>query len=178
MEYLVIEDWELIRNVIGILICIVSILCLRHRRVDFHSALKDELSGKNLKAVRKQVLRLREENRKADQLLSSFAKAPGLIKNDLIKEIHVYEPDMDDDIENCLPLPENSTLRSVPVAREVKQDPYQLVRRYVESGINREKIYERMDLPKAEIDLMLKFDRLSKMSRPREGAEQRRRACG
>jgi hypothetical protein len=57
-------------------------------------------------------------------------------------------------------------------------DPYEKVRQLAASGMPKEEIYQEMNIPKAEIDLMLKFNHLAMGTRLKERQGQPLRAYG
>ena len=177
MEFLTIENLEPVRTVIGLLIFLISVICLKQRNSEFDKVLKKKISPKKVKEIKNQIRKLKTENAKTRELLKHFNDH--LTEVDPVKENQECEkPGKTRSTINMHPA---SGLRIISGIRERQaehsQNPYEAVRHFVESGIAPEKIYEKLDIPKAEIDLMLKFNRLSKLSRLKNSQDHQRRAC-
>ena len=179
MEYLNVENWELIRSILGVLICLVSILYIKQNRPSFSKTLGREMSNKNYRKIKKQVDRLKAENMRAHQLLSRVNGTTSFYDDAAAETIKKKASQVRRNIG--VAAPESKALASEPVRNPAPpkvNNPYEQVRIYVNAGMDREEIYEKMDLPTAEIDLMLKFNQLAKVSQLSQKTQKTLRAYG
>lgn len=180
MEILIIENLETVRYIIGGLICFLSVVWFITRPKSFQQTLAGEISNKKIKKIKKQVLKLKEENDKAERLLKSLDKATTLSNVDSFDEKNTNEKN--DNPENRIVNHKAAILHPFAQQRinepKIHLGPYDEVKLYIESGLEKEKIHEKTGVPMAEIDLVLKFHRLNKMSQHKNGFGNRVLAYG
>ena len=177
MENITIENWDLIRGIVAVLICVVFVLCMKQtRQPNFHTTLKKQFSNKKLKSIQEQVRRLEHENRRADMLLKNIQQSTGqaraavqnTVKNPTVRpRVVATENDFSQKV-----------MKKMPYGQTENVNPYDAVRRYAASGMSREAIYERMDMPQAEIDMLLKFNQMQRMQHLNSEGGLRQQAFG
>ncbi|MBU4471523.1 MAG: hypothetical protein L6301_11850 [Desulfobacteraceae bacterium] len=178
MDLLIIENWETVRYFLGGLICILSVVFLMMRPKSFNQTLAGEISNKKIRKIKKQVVKLAEENNKANRLLKSLNKATTIVNEDASTKMKTFDIVRDNSIKKI----KNKSSLLQPFVRnsrseeELDAEPYERVRFYAESGMEKENIFEKTNIPMAEIELILKFHRLNRMSKHKNGIENRMRA--
>ena len=180
MEYLNVENWELIRSLIGVLICLVSVLYIKKQNTpDFNKTLGREFSNKTYQKIKKQVQRLKEENERAQKLLAKMNNTSSLVTDTVKnKQRKAVKKARQDNTTYKRGNNNRSFGRKAEVEHNKSKNPYEQVRLLVASGMSKEEIYDNLDIPTAEIDLMLKFSELSKASQIREQTGTSLRAYG
>jgi uncharacterized membrane-anchored protein YhcB (DUF1043 family) len=177
---MIIENLETVRYIVGGLIGVLSIVWLITRPRSFHQTLAGEMSNKKFKKIKKQVSKLKEENDKAQRLLKTLNKATTIINKDISTDNSELE--ITEDHESNIMDNKATILRPFvkPKSNETKGNlgPYDMVKLYMESGMGKEIIHEKTGVPMAEIDLILKFNRLNKMSQHKNRFENKILAYG
>jgi len=174
MGYFTVETWEMIRDIIGLLICLISVLCLMRRKSAFHHTLHKELTKKTIKAINKRLLILKQQNDYTRQLVKKWNPSPlemqnidienGTHKNDKKKDkFKIIERD-----------PSHSKPKNHIIGTGDLINPYEALKPFIESGMNQDEIFNKTNLPRAEIDFMLKFNRLTRLAQlKKQGTAQR-----
>ena len=166
MEYLQVENWEMIRSLLGILIALVSVLYIKKQsRPNFNKALNKEFSNKNYRKIKKQVERLKEENERAHQLLAKVNSTSSLFT---LEEKKINRKEVKNARANNK-MTQNKHHHAAlhtktGIDNRTPKNPYEQVRLFLASGMSKEEIYDKLDIPTAEIDLMLKFNSLAQTS--------------
>ena len=181
MEFQIVNNMDYIRYILGAMICILSIVFIFKRKPkSFQKSLKSELSSKKIKRIEKQALRLKEENNKATDLLKNLEKITGFngFEQDIPKDDQKYIWQNNLGIVPSKP-PIRQLVSSNFEEKDFKiDDPYKRVRQYVEKGIDKEVIEKQTGISAAEIELMLKMQRLQRISRMNGSSESKALAYG
>ena len=166
MDYISLENWDMIRDVIGMMICIISILCLVKGKREFKGIFLNELGKKAIPDTSRQIKLANRPQRNAGKRenYASDLKKKRLKKKSLDRSL-IRQPKTE-----RLKIISQSHGISRTVRRTEKNqhkkldaDLYELIKDLAKSGLSEIDIQKRLGLPRAEIELVLKIDRLIRL---------------
>jgi hypothetical protein len=172
MTYFNYDTWEITRDVIGLLICLISIGCIFRSRRTFHETLLKSIeknAGFEKKMPQKSVnsgiaASKEKKSRKGKTTLTEFCVE--------LQEKEVSDRGTNSDfrIIRTADISKNSSgisekpLRVSDASEKMTGGAYEQVKEMARAGLDVIEIQKRSSMSRPEIELVIKFDRLSRLS--------------
>ena len=147
MAYLTIEFWEVVLDVIGLCLCGITILYLIRNKTRFNQSVLKDGSDKNIskfdEALIIQLLKQQSE-RSFETIFDTIEKERSVLQK-LIEEGKIEKTKEAKDLDEGEP----------------SSDQYGEIARLADLGVSVKEISERVNLPRAEIDLIINLKRIN-----------------
>lgn len=164
MDVISLETLQNIRNIIAFSICMVAFIILFIRNPEFKQILYAELLKKHYQKIHHRLLTLEKMNVKTMVMVRRI----GSVQN---KSKFIPDTGGIGHVENEYPVEtqnDNDANLSMPNYRKIKE--------LIQFGMSASEIGEITRLPKAEIDFILKFNRLHHLSQAQNNTFKKRTA--
>jgi hypothetical protein len=164
MDFIPLETLQNIRNIVALSICMIAFIILFIRNPEFKQMLYAELLKKHYQKIYHRLLTLEKMNEKTmvmvRQMGSVQKKAKFIPDSDVIeRRKYEYPAEMQKNTDAYLSL-----------------QNYENIKEFMQFGMSASEIGEITRLPKAEIDFMLKFNRLHDLSQSQNNSFKKKTA--
>lgn len=169
MEIISMGNWQAARDIIALMICFVAISCLIKGKSRFHHFFYREIGKDYHKQIKKELCKLQTYNAQLEKVMKYIVNSEGIHLNG-----YKTEKSCKKKISDTLQLvyPRKKTRPKISVypdnGANMEMNPaFQKVRLLYDTETNEEEIYNHANIPQAELDFKLKFERLSKLRKAR-----------
>jgi hypothetical protein len=151
------EGIELIGDVVAICMCAVTVLLLIKQQLKFNSKSSEKKPLESLRNFSRELTRLVGEPPEVPRPSMGYGS---------LESLRSQSADPEKDVEQTGYAGSGSNLEACQnqdeeaIGARVSNDPYDHVRRLAEMGLDKEEIFKRVDMPKGEIELILKLQTL------------------
>jgi hypothetical protein len=159
MIYLTTEFWKLVLDVIGLLLCGITILYLVRNRSKYNQSLLKEPGKGNSNSFNEEVLAqlVKQQSDRSFETISNTIEKERMLLHNLIEKKEAIKEEKPFFAEEPNWVQEDFYNKKSSDSGDSGDDRYDEVSRLADLGLNIKKISERAQIPRGEVELVVKL---------------------